>query len=172
LIFEPSTGVLLAQQRVLLSSIPSVGLPSGYAVQYTAYVTSGVVASTTERFVKRGPAEVVAPATPPPACANEGPPPAQLVAGAVPTAFSSLFAVLRRPQTGEELQLAKGAISQTLSTPGLARILRSSIRILRTRPAGVRYYMVVGYRRSFADLGGSTGCNAPLTGSKRPIERA
>ena len=32
--------------------------------------------------------------------------------------------------------------------------------------------MVVGYRRSFADLGGSTGCNAPLTGSKRPIERA
>ena len=31
LIFDPSTGVLLAQQRALLSSIPSVGLPAGYA---------------------------------------------------------------------------------------------------------------------------------------------
>jgi hypothetical protein len=153
LIFDPSTGVLLAQQRALLSSIPSVGLPAGYAVQYTAYVSSGVVTSTTERFVKRGLTEVVAPAAPAPTCTNEGPPPTQLVAGAIPSTLASRFAVLRRPQTSEELNLANGSISQTLATPGLGRVLRSSIRILKTHPAGVRYYMVVGYRRSFADLG-------------------
>jgi hypothetical protein len=172
LIFEPSTGVLLAQQRVLLSSIPSVGLPSGYAVQYTAYVSSGVVASTTERFVKRGLTEVVAPAAPAPACTSEGPPPTQLVAGAVPAALAGRFAVLRRPQTSEEVNLANGSISETLATPELARVLRSSIRILQTHPAGVRYYMLVGYRRSFTDLGGSAGCSAPLTSAQHRIELA
>ncbi len=172
LIFDPSTGVLLAQQRALLSSIPSVGLPAGYAVQYTAYVSSGGVASTTERFVKRGLTEVVAPAAPTPACTSEGPPPTQLVAGAIPAALASRFAVLRRPQTSEELHLANGSISETLATPGLTRVLRSSIRILRTEPAGVRYYMVVGYRRSFGDLGGSAGCTAAVTGSPHPSELA
>jgi hypothetical protein len=172
LIFEPSTGVLLAQQRVLLSSIPSVGLPAGYAVQYTAYVSSGVVASTTERFVKRGLTEVVAPAAPAPACTNEGPPATQLVAGAVPAALAGRFAALRRPQTSEELKLANGSISETLSTLELARVLRSSVRILQTHPAGVRYYMVVGYRRSFADLGGSAGCSPPATGTQHRLELA
>ncbi len=169
LIFEPSTGVLLAQQRVVLSPIPSVGLPAGYAVQYTAYVSSGVVASTTERFVKRGLTEVVAPAAPEPTCSNEGPPPTQLVAGAIPAALATRFAVLRRPQTGEELKLADGAISETLATPGLTRVLRSSIRILRTAPAGVRYYMLVGYRRSFGELATPSTCHAsPLPGAIKP----
>lgn len=172
LIFDPSTGVLLAQQRVLLSSIPSVGLPAGYPVQYTAYVSSGVVANTTERFAKRGITEVVAPAAPVPACTNEGPPPTQLVAGAIPAALASRFAVLRRPQTREELHVANGSISETLATPGLTRVLRSSIRILRTRPTGVPYYMVVGYRRSFGDLGGSAGCSPAVTGSQHQSELA
>jgi hypothetical protein len=172
LVFDPATGVLLAQQRTLRSPIPSVGLPAGHPVQYTAYVSSGVVASTTERFVKRGLTEVVAPAAPEPACTNEGPPPTQLVPGVIPAALASRFAVLRRPQTSKELHLANGSISETLATPGLARILKSSIRILRTQPAGVRYYMIVGYRRSFGDLGGSHGCSPGATQSQHRNEIA
>ncbi|HVA19126.1 MAG TPA: CU044_5270 family protein, partial [Solirubrobacteraceae bacterium] len=102
LVFDPRTGVLLAQQTVLDSAIPAVGLRAGSPIEYSAYVVSGNVASTNERFVAHGHSEVLAPAPAGSGCSNTGPAPAQVVTGTIPPAFLSQFAALRRTATSED----------------------------------------------------------------------
>jgi hypothetical protein len=49
LVFDPSTGALLAQQAVLKRRVAGLGVPTGFPLVYTAYVTSGAVNSALER---------------------------------------------------------------------------------------------------------------------------
>jgi hypothetical protein len=148
LIFDPRTGALLAQQTLLDTAIPSIGLRAGYPIQYSAYVVSGNVASTSERFVAHGPSEVLAPAPPSSGCSSAVLAPAQVVSGPIPSAFLDQFAVLRRAATPED-QLPSSATPASFGLVlGISRILGNSVRFLGTAPNDARDYMLVGYRRN------------------------
>lgn len=148
LIFDPRTGVVLAQQTLLQNAIPSVGLRAGYPIQYSAYLTSGNVASTTERFVPHGPSTVLAPAPASSNCPSAGPAAAQVVSGPIPSAFLDQFAALRRAETPED-QLPTGTTPASLGRfLGVSRFLGNSVRSLGAAPDGVRAYLLVGYRRN------------------------
>ncbi len=147
LIFDPRTGVLLAQQTVLDEAIPSVGLPAGHPIEYTAYAVSGNVASPNERFIAHGHGEVIAPAPSSPSCSTAGPAPAQLISAPIPKAFLDEFAVLRRPATGQD-HLPTSTTSGPFPMPlDVSSILENSVRLLRTSATGARDYMLIGYRR-------------------------
>ena len=147
LIFNPRTGVLLARQTVLDQAIPSVGLPAGYPIEYTAYAVSGNVASTHERFIPHGRGEVIAAAPSSPSCSTAGPAPAQLISAPIPKAFLDEFAVLRRPATNQD-HLPTSTTSGPFPFPlDVSSVLENSVRLLRTTATGARDYMLIGYRR-------------------------
>lgn len=147
LIFDPRTGALLAQQSVLDQAIPSLGLPAGYPIQYTAYAASGNVASTHERFVAHAGGETLAPAPSGPNCSTAGSAPAQLISAPIPNAFLHKFAVLRRPPTDQD-HLPASTTSGRFPVPlDVSSILENSVRLLRTTPNGARDYMLIGYLR-------------------------
>ncbi len=148
LIFDPRTGVLLAQQTLLDTAIPSIGLRAGYPIQYSAYVVSGNVASTSERFVAHGRSEILAPAPPSSGCSSAGPAPAQFVSGPIPSAFLDQFAVLRRAATPEDHLPSSATPASFGLVLGVSRILGNSVRFLGTAPNDARDYMLVGYRRN------------------------
>ncbi len=146
LVFDPSTGALLAQQSVLDEPIPSVGLPAGYPVEYSAYVVSGNVASIHERFIPHAGGERIAPVPSTPSCETTGPAPAQLVSGPIPNVFLHDFSVLNRPATSQD-HLPNSTLPGPWSVE-LSSVLESSIRLVRSTPDGARDYMLVGYRRN------------------------
>lgn len=142
LIFDPRTGVLLAQQRVLDRAIPSVGLPAGYPIQYTAYEASGNVSSVEQRFVARPGGEVLAPAPSASSCSSSGPPAPASISAPIPKVLLDEFSVLRRPATG-----ADRLPPDMTGLLDVSSIIESSVRLLRTGPNGARDYMLAGYRR-------------------------
>ena len=165
LIFDPRTGVLLAEQSVLDQPIASVGLPAGYPIEYTAYVTSGNVSSTHQRFVARGRSggsgsnggsssggssnggEVLAPAPSGLECSSAGPAPARLISAPIPAAFLHEFAVLRRPATDADHLPTSTTFGPFPIPLDVSSVLENSVRLLRVAPGGARDYMLVGYPR-------------------------
>jgi len=151
LVFDPGSGALLAEQSVLDEAIPSVGLPAGYPVQYSAYVVSGNVATTREGYVSRtGTGRLrLLPAPSTPSCETAGPPQPRLIRAAIPGALLAQFSILRRPAQGSAqlLQRMAGADFE------LAAVFNGSIHLIRISASGARDYMLVGYRRRGLTLG-------------------
>lgn len=153
LVFDLRSGALLAQQSLLDQPIPSVGLPAGYPVQYSAYVVSASVDTTAEGFASRTgvgrPRLLAVPSTP--SCESAGPPAPRLVGAPIPSTFLHDFSVLRRP--GEMPARLLGRIAGGEFGFELAAVFRSSIHLVRSTPGGARDYMLVGYRAAPPPLG-------------------
>jgi hypothetical protein len=144
LIFDPVTGAVLAQERLLEKPLPPVGLSSGYPMSYTVYVLSGTVDSIHERFAAgpEGGQPAPAPAASP-TCSGLTPPLTQIINAPIPPALGSRFAVLRR---APGIQDAPPPGIRSGLAPELSTAIAGSLRQLRTTQSGTHDYLVVGYR--------------------------